>query len=180
METDTDVRSFVYCRYNPWMEGRKLFMWHSILPQETVTPSQRKTQHHMFNIPTERCTTSHHIVSEACVSTLSPSPPPRYCKWANAQSLYLSISLSLYLSVYLSIYAAGGFNLPVFYCVHNVRLSCTTCIYSYTVHTRQVKGGEEWTALSDIKAVHVSVTANSGSVPYTSLRKDAIAHREVP
>lgn len=47
------------------------------------------------------------------------------------------------------------------------------------VHTRQVKGGEEWSALSDIKAVHVSVTANSATVPYTSLRKDAIAHREV-
>lgn len=47
-------------------------------------------------------------------------------------------------------------------------------------YTRQVKGGEEWSALSsDIKAVHVSVTANSASVPYTSLRKDAIAHREV-
>ncbi|CAM9770312.1 unnamed protein product [Pylaiella littoralis] len=42
----------------------------------------------------------------------------------------------------------------------------------------KVKGGEEWSALSDIKAVHVSVTANSATVPYTSLRKDAIAHRE--
>lgn len=44
---------------------------------------------------------------------------------------------------------------------------------------RQVKGGEDWSALSDIKSVHVAVTANAEVIPYTSLRKDAIAHREV-
>eukprot|EP00752_Nemacystus_decipiens_P018299 g16415.t1 len=42
----------------------------------------------------------------------------------------------------------------------------------------KVKGGEDWSALSGIKAVHVAVTANSKVIPYTSLRKDAIAHRE--
>lgn len=42
-----------------------------------------------------------------------------------------------------------------------------------------MKGGEDWSALSDIKAVHVAITANSDVIPYTSLRKDAIAHREV-
>ena len=43
----------------------------------------------------------------------------------------------------------------------------------------QVKGGAAWSALADIKAVHVSVAANSKAIPYSSLRKDAIAHREV-
>lgn len=42
-----------------------------------------------------------------------------------------------------------------------------------------MNGGAAWSALADIKAVHVSVAANSGAVPYTSLRKDAIAHKEV-
>lgn len=42
-----------------------------------------------------------------------------------------------------------------------------------------MKGGEDWSALSDIKSVHVAVAANSEVIPYTSLRKDAIAHREV-
>ncbi|CAM9815953.1 unnamed protein product, partial [Scytosiphon promiscuus] len=41
-----------------------------------------------------------------------------------------------------------------------------------------VRGGAEWSALSGIKAVHVSVTVKSENVPYTSLRKDAIAHKE--
>lgn len=31
----------------------------------------------------------------------------------------------------------------------------------------------------DIKAVHVAVAVNAETIPYTSLRKDAIAHREV-
>ena len=44
---------------------------------------------------------------------------------------------------------------------------------------RQMKGGAAWSALADIKAVHVSVAANSNAIPYSSLRKDAIAHREV-
>lgn len=43
----------------------------------------------------------------------------------------------------------------------------------------QVKGGAAWSALEDIQAVHVSVAANAETVPYTSLRKDAIAHKEV-
>ncbi|CAM9693174.1 unnamed protein product, partial [Ectocarpus sp. 4 AP-2014] len=42
----------------------------------------------------------------------------------------------------------------------------------------KVNGGADWSALADIKAVHVAVTANSQTVPYTSLRKDAIAHKE--
>eukprot|EP00903_Cladosiphon_okamuranus_P011818 g11106.t1 len=42
----------------------------------------------------------------------------------------------------------------------------------------KVEGGVDWSALSDIKAVHVAVTATSEAIPYTSLRKDAIAHRE--
>ncbi|CAM9089825.1 unnamed protein product [Ectocarpus fasciculatus] len=42
----------------------------------------------------------------------------------------------------------------------------------------KVNGGADWSALADIKAVHVAVTANSQMVPYTSLRKDAIAHKE--
>ncbi|CAM9284183.1 unnamed protein product, partial [Laminaria digitata] len=44
--------------------------------------------------------------------------------------------------------------------------------------TLKVKGGAAWSALADIKAVHVSVAANSNAIPYSSLRKDAIAHRE--
>ncbi|CAB1102988.1 unnamed protein product [Ectocarpus sp. CCAP 1310/34] len=42
----------------------------------------------------------------------------------------------------------------------------------------KVNGGADWSALADIKAVHVAITANSQTVPYTSLRKDAIAHKE--
>ncbi|CAM9125067.1 unnamed protein product, partial [Hapterophycus canaliculatus] len=41
-----------------------------------------------------------------------------------------------------------------------------------------VRGGAEWSALSGIKAVHASVMVRSETVPYTSLRKDAIAHKE--
>ncbi len=33
--------------------------------------------------------------------------------------------------------------------------------------------------MSDIKAVHVAVSAHSEALVYTSLRKDAIAHKEV-
>lgn len=51
--------------------------------------------------------------------------------------------------------------------------------YSISCRAPQVKGGAAWSALQDIKAVHVSVAANAETMPYTSLRKDAIAHKEV-
>lgn len=43
----------------------------------------------------------------------------------------------------------------------------------------KVKGGAPWSALEGIQAVHVAVMVDSTDVPFTSLRKDAIAHKEV-
>lgn len=60
---------------------------------------------------------------------------------------------------------------------HVTRLKAIT--YPIPCRTTQVKGGAAWSALQDIKAVHVSVAASAETMPYTSLRKDAIAHKEV-
>ena len=47
------------------------------------------------------------------------------------------------------------------------------------VRMLQVKGGAPWSALADIRAVHVALAVNAETLPYTSLRKDGIAQKEV-
>lgn len=42
-----------------------------------------------------------------------------------------------------------------------------------------MKDGASWSALLGIKSVHLAVSVYAKTVPYTSLRKDAIAHKGV-